>query len=236
MGDGTGFPTHAPAWEKMAAFEVFGDHAAMPGFRLVVQVSVRPEALDALLAGRAGSAPALDPELARMSLRAGLSLVQTGVADFVYCTPEDALAVVEPSAGEGPGSSMAAHDRLLSAFVARMSLLAGQEIPAVGRIYEFPDLDVVRKALVSLQESVEETTPSRSSAWLGAQMRGRGEPFHPSMIETIEEQTALLESAGIDMESLPGWWWRGAAARVNGGEVEVIDELPHGDEFAALIR
>ncbi len=235
MGDGNGFSTHSAAWDKMAAFEVFGDHATMPGFRLVVHVSAHPATLEGIIGERAGAASPLDPELARMALRAGLSLVRTGLAQFVYATPEDALAVVDLSAGEGPGRSMAAHDSLLSTFVARLSLLLGREVPAEARVYEFPDLRVVRKALVALQESVEETTPARSSAWLGAQMRGRGEPFHPSMIETIEEQMSLLEAAGVDIESLPGWWWRGVAARKGTGDSEIIDELPTGDAFGALI-
>src|SRR5262249_11839881 len=130
----------------------------------------------------------------------------------------------------------AIENELVSMFAARLSLLCGRELAVQASIYEFPDITVVRRALSTLVEEVEETTPLRSSIWLGAQLRGRGQPFHPSMLETIEEQTSLLRGHGIDMDTLPSWWWRGIAAHVGqGGEVEVFDELPGGEAFGQLV-
>jgi len=120
-----------------------------------------------------------------------------------------------------------------------LSLLVGQPVSARARIYEVPDLEIARRGLVALAEDVEEATPLRSAMWLGAQLQGRGQPFHPSMVETLEEQSHLLRSNGIDMDALPAWWWRGMAAAINKGDteggVEVYDELPSGDELGNLV-
>jgi len=138
---------------------------------------------------------------------------------------------------EGAGAPAPIQNELVSMFAARLSLLLGDELTAVGCIYELPDLSVVRRAFAVMLEDTEEATPHRSSLWLGAQLKGRGQAFHPSMIETLEEQSSLLQGNGIDMDSLPGWWWRGMAAlRRANGTIEVVDEVPSGDAFAALVE
>lgn len=224
------------AWKKFSAFQVFGDYAPMNGFRLVLQVAPVPEALEAMIEQRSGDSGPLDPVLARWTLRAGLSLVRSGLVSFVYATSEETVVVVKPGVADGAGAPVALQNRLLSMYATRLSLLAGQEFPASARVYEFPDVSVVRRALSVLVEEVEEATPLRSSIWLGAQLRGKGQPFHPSMLETLEEQTSLLRSHGIDMDSLPSWWWRGIAAAVSDdGTVQVFDDLPHGEELGGLV-
>ena len=230
------FSSH-PAWKKFAQFQVFEDHTPMAGFRLVMQICAAPASLERLVEARAKDCnDPLDPELARLTVRAGLGLVRSGLVSFVYATPEEAVALIRKDVLVGPGSSMGIHDRLVSMFAARFALLAGYEMPARGRIYEFPDLAVVRRAFSTVQEGVEEWTPVRSSSRLGAQLRGRGEAFHPSMVETLEEQTSLLRSNGVDMDTLPSWWWRGVAARARAdGRIEVFDDLPAGEEFGALV-
>ena len=51
-----------------------------------------------------------------------------------------------------------------------------------------------------------------------------------------ETRAYLARSHGIDMDTLPSWWWRGIAAQVGqGGAVEVYDELPPGDAFGQLV-
>lgn len=225
-----------PAWGKIGAFQVFGDYAPMPGFRIVVAVGPTSEVLTTLLESRAGEVPWLDPDLARASVRAGLGLLRAGIGEFVYANAEQALVLVGHDAGARAGSAVAIQSRIVSMYAARLALLCGRELPVQARMFEFPDITVVRRALSALVEDVEETTPLRSSIWLGAQMRGRGQQFHPSMIETIEEQTSLLRGHGIDMDSLPSWWWRGVAAQLGrGGSVQIFDELPHGDEFGDLV-
>jgi hypothetical protein len=224
------------AWKKFAAFEVFGDYAPMSGFRLVVQVGARTESLDAAIEQRARNNDPLDPELARWVMRAGLGLARSGLVSFAYATSEEAVCVIRPEAVKGAGAPISIQSQLLTLFTARLSLLVGRELPAVAKIYEFPDVAVIRKAMVRLVEDVEEATPLRSSLWLGAQLRGRGQPFHPSMLETLEEQTSLLQSNGIDMDALPPWWWRGVAAHVRrDGTIEVFDDLPGGEAFGDLI-
>ena len=209
----------------------------MGGFRLVVRLSLFPPALHGLIESRAKSGvPLLDPELAQINLRAGLGLMRNSGVEFVYAMPEDVVAVVKVGQATHPGDSLRVRDQLLSVFVSRLALLLGQEVSATARLYEFPDMEVVRRALTALQEAVEQNTPYRTSAWLGAQLRGKGMPFHPSMLETIEEQTSLLENHGVDMEALPPWWWRGVAARHRAdGEVEIFQGPQPGEDFAALI-
>jgi hypothetical protein len=224
------------AWRKFAAFEVFGDYAPMTGFRLVVQLGAQATALHATLEQRASQQSTLDPELARVVLRAGLGLAQSGLTSFIYATSEDVVALVRPEVVGPAGTPLEIQNQLLARFSSRLSLLVGRELPAHAHIYEFPDVVVVRRALCALQEEVEETTPLRSSLWLGSQLRGRGQPFHPSMLETLEEQTSLLSSHGVDMDALPSWWWRGIAAAVGaGGEIEIHDELPTGEAFGELV-
>ena len=224
------------AWRKFAAFQVFGDYAPLSGFRLVVQLRAQPDALHGAIEQRASDQDTLDPALARFHMRAGLGLVGSGLATFVYATSEDVVVLVRPDVVGRAGTPVDISNQLLARFTARLSLLTAREMPVEARIYEFPDVVIVRRALAALQEEVEETTPLRSSLWLGSQLRGRGQPFHPSMLETLEEQTSLLQNNGVDMDALPSWWWRGVAAAVGaGGEVEVFDELPMGEAFGELV-
>jgi hypothetical protein len=225
------------AWKRFSAFQVLGDHMPMTGFRLVLQIAADPAHVDSLLEARAGRSDPLDPDLARATLRAGLAIVRSDTVSFVYAAPEQTVALLRPNSVKGAGRSLEIHDRLVSLVAARLALLVGEEIAVHARIYEFPDLGVARRAFCGVLEAIEEATPLRSAMRLGAQLRGRGEPFHPSMIETLEEQTALLQGGGIDMEALPPWWWRGVAARAAGnGEVHVFDDLPSGDDFAELVE
>jgi hypothetical protein len=222
-------------WRGFAAFQVFGDHVPMDGFRLVVRLRVDAEQLSAALEERATEQGALDPELGRFLIRAGLGVMQTGVVSFAYVNGSEAVLMLDAAAIGKGGESLAVHDQLVSSYSARLALLLGRVIPVIGEVYEFPNVDVVRKAIMGVQEVFEEGTPSRSSHWLGAQLRGRGEPFHPSMVDTIEEQMALLQGHGVDLERLPHWWWRGVAARLTGTQVEVFEDLPESEHFGSLI-
>ncbi len=222
-------------WSGFSAFQVFGDHVPMDGFKLVVRISLDPDQVRDVIAERAQSQAPLDPDFARCLLRAGLGLMQTGLVSFVYASGCEVVVVLLPDAVLSVGESLHIHDRIVTQYAASLALLVGKVIPAIGEVYEFPNVGVVRKAVVALQSTLEETTPSRSAHWIGAQMRGRREAFHPSMVETLEEQMAILQANGVDLESLPLWWWRGMAVRRNGPEVEVFDELPDGEELGALI-
>jgi hypothetical protein len=227
--------TAISAWKKFAAFEVFGDYRPMSGFRLLVKLEAQRDALEELLEHRANECELLDPELASAVIRAGLGLIQSGLVSFAYATSEAAVVLIRSEAMRS-GTPLQIHNNLLGMFTARLSLLLGGELATSAGIFEFPDLQIVRRAFSALAEDVEETTPLRSSQWLGAQLRGRGQPFHPSMVETLEEQTSLLQSNGIDMDALPPWWWRGIAAHVKpDGEIEVFDDLPAGEDFGRLI-
>ncbi|MCA9708694.1 MAG: hypothetical protein KDK70_22790 [Myxococcales bacterium] len=228
---GNGLPT----WKKFAAFQVFGDYAPMQGFCVLVQVGTDPTQLVQLLERRAPSQDLLDPALGQAVLRAGLGLLRTGLASFAYATVEEAVVMLRPQVLKRAGAPIVVQNRLLSEYTSVLSLLIGQPVTARARIYELPDASVVRRGLVALAEDVEEATPRRSALWLGAQLRGRGQPFHPSMVETLEEQSHLLSSNGIDMDALPAWWWRGMAALASDEGLAVYDELPGGEELGNLI-
>jgi hypothetical protein len=232
-----GFPINGlRAWKKFQPFQVFGDYLPMQGFRIVVQLGPERTSLAEALEQRASTAEPLDPAFARSSMRAGLGLLGSGQVQFAYANAEECLAVVRADAVRVQGDSIAIYDSLVSRYTARLALLCGREIAVSGKIYEFPDAQVVRRALSTLVEEVEDATPLRSSLRLGAQMRGRGEAFHPSMVESLEEQTHLLLKHGIDMDSLPGWWWRGVAGMVeSNGHLKVYDDLPAGEAFGDLL-
>jgi hypothetical protein len=225
-----------PAWSRIGAFEVFGDYVPMSGFRLVIAVGPTQAALTDALEERAGDAAWLDPDLARATMRAGLGLLRGTLAEFVYANAEQAMVVLRPERTTAAGATMAISAQLVSAYASRVSLLCGREMSLQARVFELPDVTVVRRALGALVEDVEDNTPLRSSLWLGAQLRGRGQAFHPSMVETLEEQTSLLRGHGIDMDTLPAWWWRGVAAHVDpAGALRVYDDLPHGEAFGDLV-
>jgi hypothetical protein len=223
------------SWQGFSSFQVFGDHVPTGGVFQVVNIAADPERLSAALETRASGSAPLDPQLAQAVLRAGLGLMQSGSVSFVYANTEGVTALIKSEAVAEAGKSMEVHDHLVSIFAARVALLAGRELPVAARAYEFPDLGVVRQAFVSALDTLEESTMTRCANRIGAQMRGRGEPFHPSMTESLEEQMHLLEDKGVDMESLPPWWWRGVAARASDAGVEVFDELPAGDDFGTLV-
>jgi hypothetical protein len=227
------------SWNAFSAFQVFGDHVPMDGFTLVVRIAADAESIDHLLAHRAVQQAALDPSLAQMMVRAGIGLVQSRASRFVYANCEEAVVVLRREAVAEVGQSLEIHDHLVSSWAARMALISGESLPVCGRVYELPDLGVVRKLIRTAVDGYEDQTPLRSARRLGAQLRGRGQPFHVSMVETIEEQTGLLEEHGINVNALPSWWWRGVAARSNGvqdpGSVEIFAELPATDELVGLI-
>jgi hypothetical protein len=223
------------SWNGFSAFQVFGDHLPMGGFSLVLRIRAESGKLARLLEARANGSAPLDPELAKSMVRAGLGLMQSGVVSFVYSNSEETVALVRADAVDAAGRSLVVHDQLVSMFAARLALLSGRELPIHADVYELPDMDVVRRAFGAALDAAEENTPARCSWRIGAQMRGRGEPFHPSMVETLEEQMELLEGQGVDMESLPAWWWRGVAARSGDAGVEVFDDLPGAEDFARLV-
>jgi hypothetical protein len=224
-----------PTWKKFAAFQVFGDYAPTRGFRVLVRVGADPEALLEAIEQRARGQDLLDPDLARANLRAGLGLLRSGLVCFAYATVEEVLVMLHREASDREGAPFDAQTRLVADYSGALSLLLGQPIAAGARIYEVPDVDVARRALVSLAGDVEEATPLRSAMWLGAQLRGRGQPFHPSMVETLEEQSHLLQTNGVDMDALPMWWWRGVAATHGTRGIAVYDELPGSEELGKLI-
>jgi hypothetical protein len=222
-------------WNAFSAFQVFGDHVPMDGFTLVMRVSAEPQALERLLGARAREQDNLDPELALMMIRAGVGLATAPAVQFAYANLDEAVIVLRPDAVAEVGQSLEVHDHLISGWAARMALISGESVPVCGRIYELPDLGVVRKALRTAIDAFEEQTPMRSARWLGAQLRGRGQAFHLSMIETLEEQSHLLAHHGVDINALPSWWWRGVAARRSGDGVQVLAELPTSEELVGLI-
>lgn len=227
------------SWNAFSAFQVFGDHVPMDGFSLVVRISADVDAVERLIASRAAQQDALDPELAVLMVRAGLGLVRSPAVSFVYANPDETVVLLRSDVVHDVGQSLEVHDHLISSWAARMALLSGVSLPISGRVYEFPDLGVVRKAVRSAVEQHEEATPQRSARRLGVQLRGRGEPFHSSMVETIEEQVHLLEEHGVRMDGLPNWWWRGLAARsldaLDPDKVQLWPQLPTGDALAAII-
>jgi hypothetical protein len=227
------------SWNAFSAFQVFGDHVPMDGFSLVVRISADVDAVERLLASRASQQGALDPELAVLMVRAGLGLVRSPAVSFVYANPDETVVLLRSDVVHDVGQSLEVHDHLISSWAARMALLSGVSLPVSGRVYEFPDLGVVRKAVRSAVEQHEEATPQRSARRLGVQLRGRGEPFHSSMVETLEEQVHLLEEHGVRMDGLPNWWWRGLAARsldaLDPDKVQLWPQLPTGDALAAII-
>lgn len=227
------------SWNALSAFQVFGDHVPMDGFSLVVRIAADPEAVDRLLARRANEQENLDPKLALMMLRSGLGLVQLPAARFVYATSDETVVVLRPESVQEVGQSLEVHDHLISYWAARMALISGESLAVSGRVYELPDLGVVRKAVRAAVDVHEDQTPLRTAKRLGAQLRGRGQPFHLSMVETLEEQSHLLEDNGVNVNALPNWWWRGVAARSNSvhdpGQIEIFAELPASDELGGLI-
>lgn len=226
-------------WSAFSAFQVFGDHVPMEGFSLVVRITADVDAVERAIASRASTQPPLDPELAVLMIRAGLGLVRLPAVSFVYANPDETVALLRSDVVHDVGQSLEVHDHLISSWAARMALLSGLALPISGRLYEFPDLGVVRKAIRSAVEGHEEATPLRSARRLGAQLRGRGQPFHSSMVETLEEQANLLEEYGVRMDGLPNWWWRGLAARsldaLDPDKVQLWPQLPTGDALSAII-
>ncbi len=223
-------------WNKFSAFRVLGDHEPMPGFRLVMQFAPRPEGVARLLEMRSRTSDPLDSELARLTIRAGIGLLQSHNVSFAYSTSEEVVALLRVDAVSRMGSSLAVYEQLLSMYSARLAVLLGEELLVSGHIFEFPDIGIARRAFVSAQEWLEEATPLRSSRRLGLQMRGMGQPFHPSSLDSAEAQLGVLRAAGVDLQGLPHWWWRGVAARFRSdGGVELYDDVPHGADFAALV-
>ncbi|MCA9692582.1 MAG: hypothetical protein KC636_23485 [Myxococcales bacterium] len=229
-------PQANDTWSKFSAFRVLGDHEPMPGFRLVMQLSPDPTSVARALGLRSRVSDPVDSELARGTIRAGIGLLQSRNVSFVYANSEEAVVLVRADAVSRMGSSMAVYEQLLSMFSARLAILLGEEMVVHGRIYELPDLGIARRAFIAALEWLEDSASQRASHRLGMQMQALGKPFERAVLASIEGQTNLLRSAGIDLEALPSWWWRGIAARFRGdGGVELYDDVPSGAEFAALI-
>ncbi len=223
------------AWRQFADFQVLANHAPMTGFVTVERLTPDRQMLLDLVAARAAEASPLDPNTAVAVMRAGLGLARLSGVELVWSTIDEATIILSGDASGGAGGQMAVHDRLLSSYASRLALLLGTEIPVASSIFEFPDRASARRALVAVQVSSEETLPERAARRIGAQITGRGGNFHPAMVDSIEEQLAFLAQHSVDVERLPPWWWRGAAARRGRDTVELVDRLPDGEEFAAFI-
>ncbi len=223
-------------WEKFSVFRVISDHKPMPGFRLVMQLAPARESISRIAATRARSQDPLDPALSQAVLRAGVGLLQSQLLSFVYANTEEVLVLVREDAVGRLGNSNVVYEHVLSQFASRLSLIVGEEVIVRGQIYEFPDLGIVRRAFVAALDWVEESAPARASIRVSDQMRGTGRAPDPLVLRSIEGQHNLIRNAGIDLESLPGWWWRGIAARFRrDGGVDLHDELPGGEKFSALV-
>lgn len=225
-------------WNAFSAFQVLGDHTPKDGYLLAVRIAPDARTVDRIVEDRASDEDNLDPAFARMMMRAGVGLISTGAVSFVYANPNETLVLMRSELVSRPGATLQFHDMLVSTWSSRMALISGLSIPVVGRVYELPDIAQVRKLVRACIDHLEESTPLRTAHRLGVQLRGRGEPFHDSMIDTIEEQTSLLEHHQVDMDALPTWWWRGIAAKLgnpSAGEVEIWSELPATDEIVAAI-
>src|SRR5690606_10490983 len=142
---------------------VFGDHVPMGGFSLVVRIVADAEAVDRLLARRAPRQQVLDPELAQMMVRAGLGLVQLPASRFVYATCDEVVVILRPEAVAEVGLSLEVHVHLISHWVGRMTSISGEALPVCGRVYELPDVGVVRKLIRSAVDGFEDQTPLRSA-------------------------------------------------------------------------
>lgn len=223
-------------WEKFSVFRVISDHKPMPGFRLVMQLAPARESISRIAAARSRSQDPLDPALSRAILRAGLGLLQSRLISFVYANTEEVLLLIREDAVTRLGNSNVVYEHVLSSFASRLSLLLGEEVIVRGQIYEFPDLGIVRRAFLSALDWVEEAAPTRASTRVSDQMRGAGRAPDPLVLRSIEGQHNLIRNAGVDLESLPSWWWRGIAARFRrDGGVELHDDLPSGQPFAELV-
>jgi hypothetical protein len=221
-------------WNKFSAFRVLGDHEPMPGFRLVVQLAPTPESVGRAVAARAAKSEVLDPELGKALVRAGVGLLHSSLLSFAYATPEEVVGLIRVDAVGKVGSSLAVYDRLVSMYAARVALILGEELVVSGSIYEFPDLGIAQRAFIAAQEWVEEATPLRSAARVIQQLQAQGRGG--LSLDAPDGMKAALRAGGVDPEKLPGWWWRGIAARIRAdGGVELYDEVPSGADFAALI-
>lgn len=224
-------------WNKFSAFRVLGDHEPMPGFRLVVQLAPTPESLARVLAARASKSDPLDSELARATVRAGVGLLQSHFVSFAYATPEETVALIRVDAVSRVGSSLAVYDRLVSMLAARAAVLLGEELVVTGSIYEFPDLGIAQRAFIAAQEWVEEATAHRTAWRLAQQMAAQGKALADGVLDSVDGQASLIRAAGVELDKLPGWWWRGIAARMRAdGGVELYDDVPAGAGFAAIIN
>ena len=128
----------------------------------MMQFAPRPEGMARLLELRARTSDPLDSELARLTIRAGIGLLQSHNVSFAYSTAEEVVALVRVDAVSRMGSSLAVYEQLLSMYSARLAVLLGEELVVSGHIFEFPDIGIARRAFVSAQEWLEEATPLRS--------------------------------------------------------------------------
>jgi len=222
-------------WRGFSAFQVFGDHLPMGGFKLVTRIRVEESSMMEMLAGRASSADVLDPELGSAVLRASLGLMRNSAVQCVYANVDGAVAMLSTEGIRAAGDSIRTHDRLVSMFSSRLALLVGEEMVSYGEVFEFPNLTVAKRAFSAVMEETEETTHLRTALRLGAQLNGRGHSVDLQGLTSLGDQANLLTTNSVDVDGLPPWWWRGMLARRSGAGIEVLDDLPEGEAFAGLL-
>ena len=225
-------------WNGFSAFQVFADHEAMSGFFLAVRLVIDAEELKQSVIKRSqeGRELDLDPDLARSAIRAGIGLVELEVGKFVLATSEETIVIVRPEALQKIGDSLGMHDLLISRFAARLARVSGQEFSVLGEVYEFPDLCVAAKAIVSAQQHHENTAIDRAWGRLDAQLLGQGSesPLGDPPAQ-VEQKLSQLGEHGIDIARLPNWWICGVAAHVRNGTEELFDPVPTGAELQSCI-
>ena len=222
-------------WISFARFRVGSKIEIKKTWPVVLRMRPNPETLAQILATRATASDAVDSEVARLTIRAGMVFLQVPQVAFVYANSEECLVLLdEISVSTELLANL--YDRFISLFSARLALLFNQDVLVCGALYQLSDADAVRAVFTSSLEWLEQTAPARAATRIAIQLESRKEALDRATLTTIEGQHDLLRRVGINLEELPNWWWRGiGGCRHQDGEIVIYDDLPEGEEFANLV-
>jgi len=201
-------------------FELFAENQLIDGFFVAGHLAL------------ARAADASDVDAAKRLVKTAAHLLapsQLG-AVYAYAATNQIELILRPPSLPSPRALLA---HLSAAASAKHSLLGGSPTVFDARLYEFPQMELLRAYFRGKQEEAEARLLDEMCA---RAMASAGED--PGLLAGMrpDEKREILEIAGTRWDEVPKWRRRGVGLYRGEGEELVVDtDVPSGDDYSQFL-